>query len=147
MKWRVSLTWSYFLNFHCERNKYIFILECGPLFHHEPLGSRFESLITLCFYSHLKLMIAQHHTFLVLQLRPDISASSTFQLLTLLLFHSNHFSVRTDKMTVVDSFEYPDNGDLFEREPFVVRFAAPSTREWYCKGIIFYYYFFFFFFC
>eukprot|EP00057_Strongylocentrotus_purpuratus_P035367 XP_798848.2 PREDICTED: deoxyribonuclease-1 [Strongylocentrotus purpuratus] len=35
---------------------------------------------------------------------------------------------KADKMTVVDSFEYPDNGDLFEREPFVVRFTAPSTR-------------------
>ncbi|XP_071479327.1 deoxyribonuclease-1-like [Diadema antillarum] len=37
------------------------------------------------------------------------------------------FFFKTDNMTVVDSFEYPDDGDKFEREPFVVLFDAPST--------------------
>ncbi|XP_063953192.1 deoxyribonuclease-1-like [Lytechinus pictus] len=38
------------------------------------------------------------------------------------------FFYKKNKMTVLDSFEYPDNGDRFEREPYVVRFSAPSTR-------------------
>lgn len=36
---------------------------------------------------------------------------------------------KTNVLSVVDEFEYPDNGvvDQFEREPYVVLFSAPST--------------------
>eukprot|EP00057_Strongylocentrotus_purpuratus_P002772 XP_003725207.2 PREDICTED: deoxyribonuclease-1-like 2 [Strongylocentrotus purpuratus] len=38
---------------------------------------------------------------------------------------------KTNVLSVVDEFEYPDNGviDEFEREPYVVLFSAPSTCE------------------
>lgn len=41
------------------------------------------------------------------------------------------YYIRTNVLSVVDEFEYPDNGvvDQFEREPYVVLFSAPSTCE------------------
>ena len=32
-------------------------------------------------------------------------------------------------MSVVDTYQYPDAEDAFSREPFVVKFSAPSSGE------------------
>lgn len=32
-------------------------------------------------------------------------------------------------MSVVDTYQYPDPEDAFSREPFVVKFSAPSSGE------------------
>ncbi|KAK0153752.1 Deoxyribonuclease gamma [Merluccius polli] len=37
------------------------------------------------------------------------------------------FVYRTARAAVVDQYQYPDSNDLFSREPFAVRFRAPST--------------------
>ncbi|CAL8315241.1 unnamed protein product [Merluccius merluccius] len=37
------------------------------------------------------------------------------------------FVYRTARAAVVDQYQYPDSADLFSREPFAVRFSAPST--------------------
>lgn len=38
-------------------------------------------------------------------------------------------------MSVVDTYQYPDPEDTFSREPFVVKFSAPSSGEArpYCR--------------
>jgi len=49
------------------------------------------------------------------------------------------FFYKKDKIKVVDSYHFDDdnNGDVFEREPFVVRFKAPSTatKDFFIAGI------------
>ncbi|XP_049759705.1 deoxyribonuclease-1-like 2 isoform X1 [Elephas maximus indicus] len=37
------------------------------------------------------------------------------------------FVYRDDKVSVVDTYHYPDLEDAFNREPFVVKFSAPSS--------------------
>ncbi|KAK3607623.1 hypothetical protein CHS0354_034676 [Potamilus streckersoni] len=37
------------------------------------------------------------------------------------------FLFRKSKVHLTDSYQYPDPGDIFEREPFVVRFSSPQT--------------------
>lgn len=32
-------------------------------------------------------------------------------------------------VSVVDTYQYPDPEDTFSREPFVVKFSAPSSGE------------------
>jgi len=49
------------------------------------------------------------------------------------------FFYNKNKLTVADSFHFDDeaNGDLFEREPFIVRFKAPSAavKDFFIAGI------------
>ncbi|KAM5131062.1 deoxyribonuclease-1-like 2 isoform 2-T2 [Callospermophilus lateralis] len=37
------------------------------------------------------------------------------------------FIYRKDKVSVVDTYQYPDPEDAFSREPFVVKFSVPAT--------------------
>ncbi|XP_070341301.1 LOW QUALITY PROTEIN: deoxyribonuclease-1-like 2 [Equus asinus] len=39
------------------------------------------------------------------------------------------FVYRKDAVSVVDTYQYPDPEDAFSREPFVVKFSAPSSGE------------------
>ncbi|XP_059548755.1 LOW QUALITY PROTEIN: deoxyribonuclease-1-like 2 [Myotis daubentonii] len=39
------------------------------------------------------------------------------------------FVYRKDAVSVVDTYQYPDPEDTFSREPFVVKFSAPSSGE------------------
>nr|XP_012599061.1 deoxyribonuclease-1-like 2 isoform X5 [Microcebus murinus] len=39
------------------------------------------------------------------------------------------FVYRKDKVSVVDTYQYPDPEDAFSREPFVVKFSAPGSGE------------------
>lgn len=39
------------------------------------------------------------------------------------------FAPRKDAVSVVDTYQYPDPEDTFSREPFVVKFSAPSSGE------------------
>nr|XP_045017669.1 deoxyribonuclease-1-like 2 isoform X1 [Jaculus jaculus] len=39
------------------------------------------------------------------------------------------FVYRKDTVSVVDTYQYPDPEDAFSREPFVVKFSAPSSGE------------------
>ena len=45
----------------------------------------------------------------------------------LILIDLHLTSFRTDKVTMVDTYQYPDKNDLFEREPFGVRFSSSLT--------------------
>ncbi|XP_038405564.1 LOW QUALITY PROTEIN: deoxyribonuclease-1-like 2 isoform X4 [Canis lupus familiaris] len=39
------------------------------------------------------------------------------------------FVYRKDAVSVLDTYQYPDPGDFFSREPFVVKFSAPGSGE------------------
>ncbi|XP_072610106.1 LOW QUALITY PROTEIN: deoxyribonuclease-1-like 2 [Vulpes vulpes] len=39
------------------------------------------------------------------------------------------FVYRKDAVSVLDTYQYPDPGDVFSREPFVVKFSAPGSGE------------------